>query len=495
MKLKMKMMFQLLLLVSLIFNMASIAMADSVKKKSENGKVQIVIEFDDLQSAEWALKYISKMQAKSVFTGFPDGSFQPQQPISRVQAVVTAVRLMGLEDEAKAKENVSLGFKDSAQIEQKFGWALGYIAVALEHGLFDTSADKLEPEKPASRLWTSTLLVKALGLEKEALQKMNTKLSFKDADVIPAGAVGYVAVAEEKGIITGYPDGTFQPEKKVTRAEMAAFLERTDNQIVNSGSPSSNEIEGQIQSVGQNSLVVKTDEGDVTVPFTSDTAIFLGDYKGQGSELQAGDDVQIELSDGVAIYIEADVEKEEYTGTVISLEKSDASVTDRVYATSVLTVDTEDNGEMQFYLTEQTKLKFKGKSKKDNLIMAGDKVELKALRERLLEIKIERDKRGEDKNDEGKKEQDKEDKKGSDNQGKDFEIVGKITALSDGTIVITDKRGITHTYPISDEVEIKISGQDSAGLEDLQLGMAVKIEGEGKSVTKIEVDEEGDEDE
>ena len=80
-------------------------------------------------------------------------------------------------------------------------------------------------------LFAATLLVKALGLEADATAKVNTQLTFKDEDKIPAGSVGYVAVATEKGIVTGYDNNTFRPNQPVTRAELAALLDRTDEEM------------------------------------------------------------------------------------------------------------------------------------------------------------------------------------------------------------------------------------------------------------------------
>jgi hypothetical protein len=49
-------------------------------------------------------------------------------------------------------------------------------------------------------------------------------LPFKDA--IPAWARPAVVTAWSKGIISGYPDGTFRPHNQITRAEMAVIVAR-----------------------------------------------------------------------------------------------------------------------------------------------------------------------------------------------------------------------------------------------------------------------------
>lgn len=229
----------LLLVCGLLLSFSGLTSAASGVKTvvSEDGRVQIVLDFNDIQEAEWAAAYIAKMKAKNVFQGFEDGTFRPNQPVTRAEAIVTAVRLLGLENEAKAKSpDTKLHFRDAALIDKKFPWAKGYIIVALENGLFDASEDTVQPDKPASRIWVASLLVKSLGLKEEALREMTKIPNFTDADQIPAGSIGYVNVAVEKRVVSGYPDGTFQPNKNVTRAEMAALLDRTgDGLLENAG--------------------------------------------------------------------------------------------------------------------------------------------------------------------------------------------------------------------------------------------------------------------
>jgi hypothetical protein len=72
------------------------------------------------------------------------------------------------------------------------------------------------------------LLVKSQEWEEEAYSQMTKLPPFKDSSHIPAGAIGFVNAALERGIINGYPDQTFRPQGKVTRAELAVLLLKTD---------------------------------------------------------------------------------------------------------------------------------------------------------------------------------------------------------------------------------------------------------------------------
>ena len=276
----------------------------------DNGKKikgNVNLDFGDLnqQDWKWAYDHIIRLAAQGVFNGYQDGTFKPGNNISRIEALVAAVRLLGLQAEAEKAENVNanLNFKDFDQLKKKYGWAVGYVAVALENDLFSETDDKIQPDKPANRLWASVLLVKAMKLEAEAKQKMDTVLPFHDAKQIPAGSVGYIAVALEKNLITGYSNNTFQPNKPVTRAELAALLDRVNQQLP--GVNDAQAINGTIQSIsGGNLTVKKADNTVVTVSVDANVFIFRDNVKSPVSALQVGDEALVRTYEGKAVFIE-----------------------------------------------------------------------------------------------------------------------------------------------------------------------------------------------
>ncbi|NOU96274.1 S-layer homology domain-containing protein [Paenibacillus sp. LMG 31456] len=266
--------------------------------------LNIKLSFDDVKGAdvEWAARYIASLASKRVFEGYEDGTFQPRKTITRIEAITAAVRLMGLRDQAESAEAkaANLNFKDADKLKNSYSWATGYVSVALQNDLFEESDDMINPGKEADRLWATTLLIKAMKLQDEAKTKMNTKLTFKDANKIPAGSVGYIALAIEKNLIDGYEDNTFRPNNPVTRAELAALLDRTGSQL-----PDNASISGTISSTVSNNLLTLTVKGQpYSVELDSGAFIFRNGAKVAASELRTGDEVIVRTYGGKAIFVE-----------------------------------------------------------------------------------------------------------------------------------------------------------------------------------------------
>ncbi|HVB10755.1 MAG TPA: S-layer homology domain-containing protein [Bacillota bacterium] len=101
-------------------------------------------------------------------------------------------------------------------------WAAGYIQTLLEAGVLTVPADGLfDPGDPVSRLDFSVWVSKALELPAVA-----TPLPVHDAGRIPQTEQGNVAAAVAAGLLQGFPDGTFQPDAPITRAQIATIFGR-----------------------------------------------------------------------------------------------------------------------------------------------------------------------------------------------------------------------------------------------------------------------------
>jgi hypothetical protein len=212
---------------------------------------------------------------------------------------------MGLraDAESSAKLATNLNFKDADQIAKKYPNAVGYVAVAVENDLFLETDNKVNPEKAADRLWATMLLVKAMKWESLAKAKMNVKLPFKDAKDIPAGAVGYVAIAIEKGLVNGYEDLTFRPNKPVTRAELAVLLGQMDDQ--QPVAEDSTLIRGTVTSSVYGNVLTLSNNNAITTHIVNPNAfIYRKGVKVTAADIRIGDVVIAKHYNNEVIFIE-----------------------------------------------------------------------------------------------------------------------------------------------------------------------------------------------
>jgi hypothetical protein len=174
----------------------------------------------DWAEAEWAFGHMARMRFMNVMKGYEDGKFRPNAAISQAEALVMVIRMLDAEAAAQALSNAPLVFPGANWI-----WARGYIKYALDRNWI--TLEDFNPNRAASRLWVATLLVKAFAAgAADAAQLAAALAAFSDIAELTGAEKGFIAVAYARGWILGYPDGTFKPHKPVTRAEMAALLDR-----------------------------------------------------------------------------------------------------------------------------------------------------------------------------------------------------------------------------------------------------------------------------
>lgn len=201
--------------------------------------------FEDVTDGHWAARQISRSNALKIIGGYPDGTFQPDQPVTQLEAVIMAVRCQG----TKTLYAIPLPFTVPAWAEEDAARAVGLG--------FLKSGEDFAADAAATRAWVTRLLVRLIGKETEAQGVLDLP-AFTDSYLIPAWAAGYVKVAAENNLVSGYPDNTFRPDTAVTRAEMAALLGRAQEFL-----PASERLLiGRLIAVGLTELTISTIDGE-----------------------------------------------------------------------------------------------------------------------------------------------------------------------------------------------------------------------------------------
>ena len=127
------------------------------------------------------------------------------------------------------KENPFVDVSESSVYYDAILWAYYHEPQQITGGY---TATEFRPGNPCTRGQVVTLLWRAAGCP----EPTGDTSMFKDASSIAAPYQKAVAWAVEKGITTGYNDGTFRPNDSVTRAQFVTFLWRYENRPATSGS-------------------------------------------------------------------------------------------------------------------------------------------------------------------------------------------------------------------------------------------------------------------
>lgn len=146
--------------------------------------------------------------------GYPDGTVKPAGNITRAETAAILFRLM---DDASRKTYYSTksGFRDVAS----GSWYNTYVATLNNAGVItDSSNGYFRPNEAITRAELAAMLAKFSETTGAANYFNDVSAKYWAANAI--------AICAKLGWITGYPDGTFRPDKNVTRAELMAMINR-----------------------------------------------------------------------------------------------------------------------------------------------------------------------------------------------------------------------------------------------------------------------------
>ena len=164
----------------------------------------------------WAQGTIIQWTTNGYISGYPDGTFKPDNSITRAEFVVMVNKAMGYNKRGNAY------FSDVSAAH----WAYAEIMKGVEAGYITGNGDgTFRPDAPVTRQEAAVMISKILGLD----QDYASAAKYVDYRYIPSWAAGYVGAVSKAGIMTGYPDGDFKSDRVLTRAESVVSLDKTKN--------------------------------------------------------------------------------------------------------------------------------------------------------------------------------------------------------------------------------------------------------------------------
>ena len=172
---------------------------------------QTVLAASDTQG-HWAESTINKWTSSGYISGYPDGTFRPNNAISRAEFVTLANKAFGYNTQA------SISFSDVqpqywAYAEIQKGVAAGYIK--------GDSIGTFRPGAAVTRQEAAVMMAQIKKLQTDA----NASTGYTDYNAIANWAKPYVGAVSNAKVMQGFPNGAFRPQTSMTRAEAVTALE------------------------------------------------------------------------------------------------------------------------------------------------------------------------------------------------------------------------------------------------------------------------------
>lgn len=168
--------------------------------------------FSDTNS-HWAQEYIDIMAKAGYISGYSDGTFKPDKVVTRAEFTSVLMRCQEMQPNTAASSSFS---------DVKTHWAKGYINTAVANNIIVPGdyGSTFGPNTGIKRSEICAMLARTLGKQPD-----NGTTNFKDnANVNKSQYRGYIKVASDLGLLSGYPNGNFEPFQEVTRAQMCKVI-------------------------------------------------------------------------------------------------------------------------------------------------------------------------------------------------------------------------------------------------------------------------------
>ena len=174
--------------------------------------------FPDVPENHWAWQFVEAIFSAGLTSGFPDGSYRPDNPVTRAEMAVFIKKGIHGSTYTPPAPDGGHPFNDIAG-----HWAEAWIEDLYDEGFTSGFPDgTYRPDNQVTRAEMAIFLKKAI--HGSAYTSPAPDGSHPFSDIAAHWAEAWIEDLYDEGITSGFPDGTYRPENTATRAEMAVFL-------------------------------------------------------------------------------------------------------------------------------------------------------------------------------------------------------------------------------------------------------------------------------
>lgn len=162
----------------------------------------------------WAKNFIEYLNQEGVYNpSATTGDYDPNREMTRAEFMRYINRAFHF------TETTSISYSDV----KTTAWYYETVQIAAKYGYINgVGNNKMDPEGKVTREQAAVLIGRLFKADPGGVSPSD--LVFQDKGKVSTWSAGYIKAANEKGFLAGYTDGTFRPQKVVTRAEVAKIL-------------------------------------------------------------------------------------------------------------------------------------------------------------------------------------------------------------------------------------------------------------------------------
>ncbi len=170
----------------------------------------------------WADSYIETLANYGIVSGYPDGTFKPDNNTNRAEMskmAVLARQQVAYGEILVATSHLIAQALPFADVDPN-AWYYEYVLELYELGVIEGYADGLfRPAQNVSRAEALKIILLTADVN------VGNGITNQFSDVPPGSwYMKYIAYAVDNGIVEGYGDGTFKPDQNITRAEITKLI-------------------------------------------------------------------------------------------------------------------------------------------------------------------------------------------------------------------------------------------------------------------------------
>lgn len=182
-----------------------------------------VTSFLDVSADYWALAQIEAVKAAGIVTGYPGDFYRPELVVTRDQMAVFVSRALAGGDASVPAGPATPTFPDVPAEH----WAYRYVEYCHDHGVVQGYWDGYHPSAQLDRGQMAVFLARAMAGGEAGLESYTPPETPSFPDVpTDLWSFKYVEYLHQAGVVAGYWDGRYHPERLCTRDQMAVYVAR-----------------------------------------------------------------------------------------------------------------------------------------------------------------------------------------------------------------------------------------------------------------------------